>query len=79
MLGARRSLSFARLGRRILAAPSSVAVRNAVPLAPLCSIIVKRHASFPGGQFPGMRIPGQQPPEKGDTLKQYVSNPNTMV
>ena len=74
MLGARRFLGFARSGRRIPAAPSFVAVRNAGPLAPQCSIIVKRHASFPGGQFPGMRMPGQQPPEKGDTLKQYVSD-----
>ena len=77
MLGARRNLNVVRLGRRrILEVSPSVTLRHALPLVSQISTgTVKRHASFPGGQFPGIRIPGQQPPEKGATLKQYVSEP----
>jgi len=77
MLGTRQNFSVVRLGRRrIFEVSPSVALRHALPLVSQLKIgTVKRHASFPGGQFPGIRIPGQQPPEKGATLKQYVSEP----
>lgn len=73
MLSARCTPSVPRIVRRTLVIPPSVTLRNVFPLAPQFTGFTKRHASFPGGQFPGIRIPGQQPPEKGATLKQYVS------
>lgn len=84
MLGSRRSLRATRVARSSLfqSPPSVTSLRSLLPSVTrnAFAVVTKRYASFPGGQFPGMKFPGQpQVPEKGATLKQYVSNGNSFA